>query len=222
MTDTTALAGATEAGAAGGNSAAQVRLASDTQSFLKLLTAQLTNQDPLSPVDPTQFVAQLAQFSTVEQAVESNTRLGEVLSQLRASGDRMDLAYLGREVEVESDRITLSAEGATQARYTVPEGADRVTLRILDADGTVVRTLPAGTAPGPRDLIWDGRGDGGGPLAPGSYRVEVAAQDSAGKALAAPVTITDRVARIRREDGETLFVLSGGQQVRRDSIVSAG
>lgn len=217
MTDLSVQSGMTDPAA----SAAQTRLTADTQSFLKLLTTQLSNQDPLAPVDPTQFVSQLAQFSSVEQAVQSNSRLAEVLSELRASGDRMDLSYIGREVEVADTRVALTEDGAS-ARYLVPDGAQRVEVRILDMEGKTVRTIQGSTVAGIKDLEWDGRTDSGTQAETGIYRVEIGAFDKDGKQLETQITVTDKVRRVVRQDGETLFQLNGGQVVTRDQIVSAG
>jgi len=203
------------------NSAASVRLAADTQSFLKLMTAQLANQDPLAPMDPTQFVSQLAQFSTVEQAVQSNLRLGEVLSELRASGDRLDLSYLNRRVEVLSEHIAL-AQGGAQARYSIPPDTAAAEIRILDADGRLVRSLPAETLPGQHALTWDGRDAAGLPRADGPYRVEVVARNSAGDSLPTAMTVNAQVTRVHRQDGTTLFQLDNGLLVGREDILSAG
>jgi len=217
MTQVSALTGAADEAV----NKAQARLTTDTQSFLKLLTAQLSNQDPLAPVDPTQFVSQLAQFSSVEQAVQSNSRLADVLSELRASGDRMDLGYIGREVEVASDRITLTDSGA-EARYSIPDGAARVTVHVLDGDGRVVRTFDGSPVAGVKEFAWDGRTDGGAMAAPGGYRLEVAAFDKDGKDLPTQISVTDTVKRVARQDGETMFQLTGGGVVTRDQILSAG
>ncbi|MFC7335272.1 flagellar hook assembly protein FlgD [Rhodocista pekingensis] len=200
---------------------ASVRLAQDTQSFLKLLTAQLANQDPMAPIDATQFVTQLAQFSSVEQAVQSNTRLAEVLGELRSSSERLDLAYVGRTVEIESDALPLTG-GAAKASYTVPEDTEKTEIRILDKDGTIVRTLEGSSIPGSHLMTWDGLDDNGVKVADGIYQIDVAPRNPAGDRLASTVQTADTVERVRRVDGESVFVMRSGLQVQRDQIVSAG
>lgn len=200
---------------------AAVRLAQDTQSFLKLLTAQLANQDPMAPIDATQFVTQLAQFSSVEQAVQSNTKLAEVLGELRSSGERLDLSYVGRSVEVETDALPLS-NGSAAASYTVPEDTKATEIRILDKDGTVVRTLEGSSIPGTHTVTWDGLDASGVRRADGIYQIDVAPRNPAGDRLDSSVQVADTVARVRRVDGETVFVMRSGLQVQRDQIVSAG
>lgn len=200
--------------------AAQTRLTTDTQSFLKLLTAQLSNQDPMQPVDPTQWVAQLAQFSTVEQAVTSNSRLAEVLTELRSTGDRMDLSYIGRSVEVAGDRVALK-DGKLDATYSVPDGAAKVDISIVNSEGRVLRSFTGEKVAGLHDLSWDGKDAEGALMSDGTYTVKVVATDEAGKGLTTDVYQSSKVVRITRDDGATLFRLENGLTVERDRIVSA-
>lgn len=200
--------------------AAQTRLTTDTQSFLKLLTAQLSNQDPMQPVDPTQWVAQLAQFSTVEQAVTSNSRLAEVLTELRSTGDRMDLSYIGRSVEVAGDRVALK-DGKLDATYNVPDGAAKVDISIVNNEGRVLRSFTGEKVAGLHALSWDGKDTEGALMSDGTYLVKVVATDEAGKGLTTDVYQSSKVVRITRDDGATLFRLENGLTVERDRIVSA-
>lgn len=200
--------------------AAQTRLTTDTQSFLKLLTAQLSNQDPMQPVDPTQWVAQLAQFSTVEQAVTSNSRLAEVLTELRSTGDRMDLSYIGRSVEVAGNQVALK-DGAVKATYNVPDGAAKVEISLVNSEGSVLRSFTGNKVAGLHELTWDGKDANGVAVADGTYTVKVAATDEAGEALTVDVYQSSKVVRITRDDGATLFRLENGLTVDRDRIVSA-
>ncbi|WP_029012290.1 flagellar hook assembly protein FlgD [Niveispirillum irakense] len=200
--------------------AAQTRLTTDTQSFLKLLTAQLSNQDPMQPVDPTQWVAQLAQFSTVEQAVTSNSRLAEVLTELRSTGDRMDLSYIGRSVEVAGDRVALK-DGKLDATYNVPDGAAKVDISIVNNEGRVLRSFTGEKVAGLHALSWDGKDTEGALMSDGTYTVKVVATDEAGKGLTTDVYQSSKVVRITRDDGATLFRLENGLTVERDRIVSA-
>ncbi len=201
--------------------AAQARLTTDTQSFLKLLTAQLANQDPMAPVDATQWVSQLAQFSSVEQAVQSNGKLADVLQELRASSDRLDLAYLGKQVEIEGNTVGLK-DGKLTARYTVPDGAAAVEVRILDDQGRLVRTVPVQASPGTKTFTWDGKAADGTAMPDGPYVLDIGVVNAAGKALDSTVTFDALVKRVRRDAGETLLRLDTGVEVNRDAVVSAG
>lgn len=200
---------------------AQTQLTADINAFLKLMVAQVRNQDPTQPMDSTQWVAQLAQFSTVEQQVQSNGKLGELLTELKSTSERIDLGYIGRKVEVEGEEVGLK-DGALAARYTVPTGASTVDVHIVDADGAVVHSVSSSTTAGTYDLSWDGKNSDGVKLADGTYKVVVDARDEAGKAVAGTsVTYDATVTRVRRADGETKFDLSTGVSVARDAILSA-
>lgn len=199
--------------------AAQARLTTDTQSFLRLLTAQLTNQDPTDPVDPTQWVTQLAQFSSVEQQVSSNSMLTQVLGELRISSDRADLSYIGRTVEVVSDRVGIK-DGALQATYTVPAGAKTVEVRLMDSDGKVVHSFPANTSAGTHEITWDGTRADGTKIADGTYLLAVEARDNTNTALDTEVSYMATVKRIHRDATDTAFELNNGVLVGRNEMVA--
>ena len=116
----------------------------DYESFLKLLTAQLRNQDPLAPMDATQFMTQLAQLSTVEQSMRSNDTLGKVLDTLKSSGMRMDMALLGRKVEVASDQLSLTGGNAqATVAFTAPAsngGAPITSYTVTSSPGGLTGT----------------------------------------------------------------------------------
>lgn len=200
--------------------AAQARLTTDTQSFLKLLTAQLTNQDPLQPVDPTQWVTQLAQFSSVEQQVSSNNMLTQVLGELRIGSDRADMGYIGRTVEIVSDQVGVK-NGLLDASYTVPADASTVDVRLLDSAGNLVHSFTADSSAGTHALTWNGVKADGSIAADGTYTLAVEARNAEGDALDTEVTYRSKVTRVRREEADTLFELENGATVGRYDIVSA-
>ena len=200
------------------NSAAGVKAAADYETFLHLLTAQLQNQDPLAPMDAAQFVSQLAQFSQVEQAVQSNETLAEVLTELRATSERIDLTFLGRTVEAASDRFRLPASGPATLDYEVEGDAAGVVATITDASGTIVRQIPGETAAGRRTLTWDGIGANGDRLPEGSYGITIAARNEAGDSLSAATFIQATVDQIRQAGGDTVFVLDTGAEIEREDL----
>lgn len=203
------------------NSTTQTQLTADINAFLKLMVAQVRNQDPMQPMDSTQWVAQLAQFSSVEQQVQSNSKLADVLTELKSTSERMDLSYIGRTVEVEGTEVALK-DGKLTARYTVPDGAASTSVYVLDSSGTVVRSFSSDSTAGTYNLSWDGKTSDGVQLEDGTYTIYVDAKNDAGKAVAgSSVTYDATVTRVRRVDGETLFDLSTGTSVERDAILSA-
>ncbi|MFN0024053.1 MAG: flagellar hook assembly protein FlgD [Parvularculaceae bacterium] len=128
---------ATQTAPASPRTQSQTGAAVDFQSFLRLLTAQLRNQDPLSPLDSTQFVAQLASFSTVEQLVSANDQLGAIANGLSSAGLADYAAWIGRVAEI--DGSPTQYEGAaTPYRIAQQTGAVRVDLVVRSADGAIV------------------------------------------------------------------------------------
>ncbi|SMF86806.1 flagellar basal-body rod modification protein FlgD [Azospirillum oryzae] len=192
----------------------------DYESFLKLLTAQLRNQDPLAPMDATQFMTQLAQLSTVEQSMRSNDTLGKVLDTLKSSGMRMDMALLGRKVEVASDQLSLS-DGKAQAAYTVEGTPASVKLEVLNGAGSVVYSSPGSLKTGRQVFDWTGRTASGGTAPDGVYTLRVTAKDKDGKALNTATVVTDTVAEVRSVDGASKFVLKNGATVDSGAVLSA-
>ncbi len=230
MTSATAAGAATNA-APGGTSAATRDVAAtagadarkatvDYQAFLKLLTAQLRNQDPLSPMDATQFMTQLAQLSTVEQGVKTNEALAQVLETLKNSGMRMDMAYLGRTVEAVSDALPL-ADGKAQIAYAVEGAAAGVRIDVLDSAGRLVHSATGSPQSGRQVFTWDGRLADGGTAPDGLYQVRITAKDKRGGSLETATVVTDTVKEVRTLDGTTRFVLKGGGVVGAADILSA-
>lgn len=207
---TTPVPAATTAGAA--------KAKVDYQSFLKLMTAQLRNQDPLAPMDGSQFITQLAQFSTVEQSVEANATLTQLLDTLKASTTRFDMAFLGRTVEASTDTFGLTG-GEARLAYAVDASAAKVRIDILDGEGKPVRSLPGEIGAGRHELHWDGRLTDGSAAPDGTYRVKVVAQNAAGDALDAATVVSDRVKEVRQVDGASIFVLEGGAQIGAGDIL---
>ncbi len=198
------------------------QLGDDYNKFLTLLTAQISNQDPLKPVDSTQFVAQLAQLSQVEQAVQTNSRLETMTSQISGLMNLGGLDLLGREVTVASNTIILD-NGTTGSTYEVAPGAAEVTASIIDPLGRTVRTLTdLPTLTGAANNIgWDGKDDYGNDLLAGKYSLQMIAVDSAGNEIETQVSRTAKVEDVRFREGEIIFGLDGGETVSSVTVKSA-
>ena len=199
------------------------QLGEDYTRFLTLLTAQVQYQDPLQPMDATQFVSQLAQLSQVEQSVKTNTNLEDIGSQisslLAASGSEL----LGREVTVYSDQVTLD-DGNVDGYYQVPEGTASVTAEIRDAlTDTVVRTvtdLPTDHTE-LQKLEWDGLDDQGNPVLDGNYTVTYSAVDGEGAAAQTYAYRKALVEEVLYTEGQNYFNLFGGETVPAEAILAA-
>ncbi len=116
---------AVSAVSAGGSSpvkSSSQSLAANFDTFLKLLTTQLQNQDPLAPMDANEFTSQLVEFASVEQAIQTNSKLGELGKLIESSGTTSAMGMLGREVTAATDRVGLAASGDAQIRYAATRG----------------------------------------------------------------------------------------------------
>ena len=134
-------------------------------SFIQLLTAQIRNQDPLSPLDSTQFVEQLATFSSLEQQVRSNTSLDFIATAMNDMLTVLASDWLGQSVSVESSWVPYTGEDI-HFDADIPDGADRAILTISSVDGDVTWTETLDLEA--EAYIWDGRTQSGDPVSPDS------------------------------------------------------
>lgn len=191
--------------------------ASDFDTFLQLLTAQLRNQDPLSPLDSTQFVEQLASFSAVEQQIETNNRLDELTSNLTASSLEGASSWIGRYVETQSGAARFAGETLS---YRIPESSlgDASEALVSNADGDIVyrETLSAGQ----KEFTWDGRNEAGDMVSHGDYAVVVNYAD--GEEITDtkfPISIA-AVTEARVVDASAKLVLSNGAMIDPEDIIA--
>ncbi|SFD18435.1 flagellar hook capping FlgD N-terminal domain-containing protein [Tropicimonas isoalkanivorans] len=192
-------------------------VSSDFETFLKMMTAQIENQDPLNPLDATDFATQLATFSGVEQQVKTN----ELLSALRQDSGAMDLSrladWVGTSVRVPADA---AFEGEPVDLWVKPlEIADHAQLVIKDGQGKERNRIALSMAEGP--LEWTGVDSKGANVAWGNYTFDVESYDKDGDLLATePAQIYADVIEARSDGASTLLVLKGGQEVSSDSVTA--
>ncbi|WFC40466.1 flagellar hook capping FlgD N-terminal domain-containing protein [Pseudoxanthomonas sp. SE1] len=153
--------------------------------FMRLMTEQLSHQDPLKPLSNSEFVAQLAQFSTVQGISELNTTVGGFTSALTGDQVLKGAALVGHSVVVPSDSVALPATGNASGLVMSP-GAGKVTFEITDASGVVVDTIEVeSTGKGETAFAWDGLKANGERAAAGAYSIKAThtATDGTGTAL---------------------------------------
>lgn len=182
-------------------------LSSDFETFLRLLTAQLENQDPLNPLESTDFVAQLAQFSAVEQQTRTNDQLGAILAALGGDGATRLGGWLGAEVETDQPVRFDGAE--IRLRAVEPEAAAGAALIVRDADGRQVARAPVD--PEAETVVWNGRLSDGADAPPGFYSFSIVRIDAEGAATEAPALGFARVVEARIDEADqTILTLEGG------------
>ncbi len=147
--------------------------------FLRLMITQLKNQDPMKPLDPSQYVGQLAQFSSVAGLKEMNASIASLTSSLRGNQVLDGAAMIGRTVVAEGSTVYLGAASAERVgiagAMTVPTGTSSLQLIVKDASGATIKTQALNTASGMRGFQWDGTNDAGTAVDAGAYRVEILA-----------------------------------------------
>ena len=203
------------------NSEAATRsLTEDFDTFLNLLTTQLQNQDPTSPMETEEFTNQIVQFSGLEQQIAQTGKLEELLAAERTSQAAAAVGYLGKTVEVELSATQLTA-GTAPITYGLPAGVEEVTVTVFDTDGSVVATLDGTTDQGLNELTWDGTNGQGIGQPDGVYTILAVAKDAAGDPLPAdevPVFFRGTADEVLTENGDT-FVVVGGIPVAISDIL---
>jgi flagellar basal-body rod modification protein FlgD len=180
-------------GAAGASDMAQ--LSGNFNTFLTLLTTQLKNQDPTSPMDSNAFTQQLVMYSQVEQQIQSNTSLKTLISQGTSNASTLATAYLGKKVSITNGQASLSS-GAANWTYNLDGAAKNTGLTVTNASGKVVYTGTGETTAGNHAFAWDGKDNNGNQLADGAYKLTVTAADLAGNAVTNSVASAGTVGQI--------------------------
>ena len=147
--------------------------------FLKLMTAQLQAQDPTNPVDNSQFVSQMAQFSQLSTTQQLDTDLQTLSSNINSAMQTSQVLsstnLVNRQVMVPSSTMSFDGTDTMKGAVNVTTASD-VTVQVLDSNGNVVRTMPLGAqSAGLAQFTWDGKDDNGNTVAQGSYTVQAAA-----------------------------------------------
>ncbi|MFT3728225.1 MAG: flagellar hook capping FlgD N-terminal domain-containing protein [Terricaulis sp.] len=168
---------------------AQATLSDNFSTFLTLLTSQLQNQDPLSPMDSTQFTQQLVQFSQVEQQIKTNSNLESLASQFQAASSSAALSYLGKDAVIQSDTAYQSGTGASWG-YNLPNTANTIKIEVRDASNRTVATLDGETGSGDHVVTWDGKDSSGNAMPAGNYHIAITAKDTGGTAITPTVTVS--------------------------------
>lgn len=153
----------------------------DRSAFLKLLTTQLQNQNPLDPLDSGAFVEQLATFSSVEQLLEMSSGLEAIAMGVASLNNASMASLLGKEVTAVGDRFQLDGDSGATLGFELASAGATGTLHVYDSTGRIVATRELGSlAEGEGSYEFDGMGDDGDPLPAGEYRYSVEALDSSG------------------------------------------
>ena len=178
--------------------------------FLNLLVAQLQYQDPLNPMDSTQFTSQLAQFSSLEQLSNINTQLQSLQTQQQENSNAQSMGYIGKTVLADGNGLWLAAEGEARLGFNLASDIAAAQVNIYDATGEYVRTLEtAALSSGDQFVAWDGKDGAGYRLESGRYSFEVLAADGDGNMVAATPLVSARVTGVQFKNAVPQLVTAG-------------
>jgi len=173
----------------------------DKDSFLKLLVTQLQNQNPLEPMENTEFIGQMAQFSSLEQQVQTNSNLSELALATSAQISSQAVNLVGKQVMVPGDHVEL-IDAEADIHLSLPASIATGQVEVVDENGDVVRRIRLGAqSEGPLTVTWDGRDDEGRVVEPGSYRIRAEGLDAQGRTVDIATHLLARVDAVVFEAG---------------------
>lgn len=189
-------------------------LASDFETFLKMLTAQARYQDPLEPVDSTEYAAQLAQFSMVEQQVQTNDTLSALFEQMGVSSMASLAGWVGMEVRAETP---MYFDGTPIEISTNPaKTADQAFLVVLDGTGEEIQRLAIETVP--ETIEWAGTTADGVPIENGVYEFKVESFSNGEEIRSGTTEVYGRISEAQIKDSVVMLVLPGGQEIPASAV----
>lgn len=197
----------------------------DKEDFLLLLVTQFQYQDPLNPMEDQEFVAQMAQFSSLEQLMNLNSSMDNLTNATDNQQMTNATSYIGKQVSVSGNTIgkTTNSEGATTIstfRYAFDDAVREGVLTVMDASGNTVYTESlAGKAAGTTfEFNWNGLNDKGETAPDGTYRIGLAAYNSAGEAVLSDQVVDATVTSVMKNEETVYLGLDGGQTMELANV----
>ncbi len=185
----------------------------DKNDFLKLFVAQLQHQDPLNPDDGAEMASKLAQFNSLEQAMNTNTNLDKLLKAQNSAQSHALVNYIGKEVEIEGGHIKMKNGELNQPKFTLNNDAASITLTVRDGSGIKVVEKEMGSMNrGTHTLSWDGKNQDGQKIPNGSYRFYLKAKTLNNETLDIPLTTSTKITGIDLKDKDGMLFTDFGRK----------
>lgn len=193
-------------------------LATDFSQFLTLLTVQLQNQDPLSPMETNEFTNQLVAFTGVEQQINTNQKLDDLVALNLGSSFSQAQNYVGKSISYVSSEFSYTGEPAS-IRYSLSESAAYSNIKVLNEAGAVVYSVDAAKTAGAHNFTWNGETNNGLPATPGTYEIVVDALDAQENPIRATSVVTGRVNGVETQDGG-IYLIVGDRAVSVANVLN--
>lgn len=178
--------------------------------FMKLMSAQLKHQDPMSPLKNEQMAAQLAQFSALEQMVNVNTNLEKMAAAQKPQENVLAASLIGKKIMTDSSKFKFEKGTQPEVKFDLPGDAESIVISMVDAKGEVVKNFElANMAKGPQAIRWDGKNDKGLEVAPGEYSYKVSANAPGGAPMQINMSTAGLVTGVSFEGGKALLMVDG-------------
>lgn len=187
-------------------------------AFLRLLTTQLQNQDPMDPVKNEDFVAQLAQFSSLEQLQNINQTLSEnqnpevTFGVEKAIQSNTAVSLIGKNVEISTETVTYTGDGSVEIGYHLEGPANRVDIQIFDGTGNLIHTL-TDTSPevGNGSIKWNGKDGNNQQTMAGTYHIIPYAVNGENNSVIVSATLMGEVTELRHLNGNPILIINGSE-----------
>jgi flagellar basal-body rod modification protein FlgD len=197
---------------------AMKKLSGNFSTFLTLLTTQLKNQDPTSPMDSNAFTQQLVMYSQVEQQIDTNSNLKTLIGQGTSNAAAVTTGYLGKKVSILNGNAALT-NGAATWTYNLEAAAATNQISITDSKGKLVYTGTGETGAGNHSFSWNGKDNNGNQLADGAYTLNVAATGGAGGTVTSSVASAGVVSQIDMTGSAPKLVI-GSMEVNLSDVAA--
>ncbi|WP_077531156.1 flagellar hook assembly protein FlgD [Vreelandella utahensis] len=186
--------------------------------FMDLMMAQMQNQNPLDPQKNEDFVAQLAQFSSLEEMQSLNNSVEDAMGQFRSTQALQASAMVGQQVQVEGNIANLGPEGEVKGAVDVPNATSNLRVNVYNPSGELVRQMDMGQqGSGTVDFSWDGENGNGDLMEPGDYRIQAEAQYD-GETQELATRLNANVDSVNLENGGVTLNLAGRGSVPLDQV----
>jgi flagellar basal-body rod modification protein FlgD len=194
-------------------------LAGDFDDFLNLLTVQLQHQDPLSPMDSTEFTNQLVSFAGVEQQINTNEKLNSLVNFGLTNINTQALGYVGLKANYQSNEAYYDGQEPVDITFAIEGAPVNATIRIMDDEGKTIKLIQGQAVAGRQDVVWDGTDQLDQKVQAGTYQVRIDSVNEQGNTLNAQILVSGVVRGVESQDGVPLLLI-GERAVPMGNIIN--